>query len=104
MEEGLKRTLLDAKSIGYNGVDASRAGSEAMLRKLEIADAFRPKVKLLGVSAPLPVAKGEVEIGLGPASEILPIEGAQLAGRFPADLLASPPAAPVLKDKGMQPG
>jgi molybdate transport system substrate-binding protein len=130
MDDGLKRTLLNAKSIGYNGVGASRAGSEAMLRKLGIADAVQPKIKLLDVSAPVAVAKGEVEIGLGPISEILPIEGAQLAGPFPADLqsylvfsagvstesknaeaatalikfLASPAAAPVLKDKGMQPG
>lgn len=130
MDEGLRRTLLNAKSIGYNGVGASRAGIEAMLRKLGIADAVQSKIKLLGVSAPVAVAKGEVEIGLGPVSEILPIEGAQLAGPFPADLqsylvfsaglstesknaeaatalikfLASPAATPVLKEKGMQPG
>ncbi|HEY2528606.1 MAG TPA: molybdate ABC transporter substrate-binding protein [Xanthobacteraceae bacterium] len=129
-DEGLKRALLNAKSIGYNGVGASRAASEAMLRKLGIADAIQPKIKLLGGSAPVAVANGEVEIGLGPVSEILPIEGAQLAGPFPSDLqsylvfsagvstesknqeaatvlikfLASPAAAPVLKDKGMQPG
>jgi molybdate transport system substrate-binding protein len=129
-DEGLKRTLLKAKSIGYNGVGASRAGSEAMLRKLGIANAVQPKIKLLDVSAPVAVAKGEVEIGLGPISEILPIKGAQLAGPFPADLqsylvfsagvstesksadaaialikfLTSPSAAPVLDAKGMQPG
>lgn len=129
-DEALKRTLLNAKSIGYNGVGASRAGSEAMLRKLGIADAVAPKVKLLNESAPLAVAKGEVEIGLGPISEVLPIEGVQLAGPFPADLqsylvftaaastgsknadaakalikfLASPAAAAVLKAKGMEPG
>lgn len=129
-DEALKRTLLNATSIGYNGVGASRAGSEAMLRKLGIADAVQSKIKLVDVSAPLVVAKGEVEIGLSPISEILPIEGVQLAGPFPADLqsylvfsaavsaasknadaakalikfLASPAATSVLKAKGMEPG
>jgi molybdate transport system substrate-binding protein len=129
-DEALKRTLLGAKSIGYNGVGASRAGCEAMLRKLGIADAVQTKIKLLDMSAPVAVAKGEVEIGLSPVSEILPTEGAQLAGPFPADLqsylvfpaavstvsknadaakalikfLASPAAAAVLAAKGMQPG
>jgi hypothetical protein len=35
-----------------------------MLRKLGIADAVQSKIKVLDVSAPLVVAKGEVEIGL----------------------------------------
>jgi molybdate transport system substrate-binding protein len=129
-DEALRRTLVDAKSIGYNGVGASRAGSEAMLRKLGIADAVAPKIKLLDVSAPVAVARGEVEIGLGPISEILPVAGVQLAGAFPADVqsylvfaaavssaskyadaakalikfLTSPAAPPVLKAKGMEPG
>jgi molybdate transport system substrate-binding protein len=126
----LKRTLLNAKSIGYNGVGASRAGTETMLAKLGIADQVKSKVKLLDVSAPIAVAKGDVEIGLGPVSEVLPVAGAQLAGPYPADLqsylvftagvssasknadaakalikfLAGPAAAPVLKSKGMEPG
>lgn len=129
-DEALKRTLLNAKSIGYNGVGASRAGCEAMLHKLGIADVVQPKIKLLDVSAAVAVAKGDVEVGLGPVSEILPIDGVQLAGPFPADLqsylvlsagvstgsknaeagtalikfLASPAATPVFEAKGLQPG
>jgi molybdate transport system substrate-binding protein len=129
-DEALKRMLLNAKSIGYNGVGASRAGSEAMLHKLGIADAVQSKIKLLDGSAPVAVAKGDVEVGLSPVSEILPIEGAQLAGPFPTDLqsylmfsagvstgsrnaeagtalikfLASPAATLVFEAKGMQPG
>jgi molybdate transport system substrate-binding protein len=129
-DEGLKRTLLAAKSVGFNGVGASRGGCEAMLRKLGIAEAMAPKIKLLDKSAPVAVAEGEVEIGLGPISEILPVEGVQLAGPFPADVqsylvfsaavssaskdadaakalikfLTSPAAPPVLKTKGMEPG
>jgi molybdate transport system substrate-binding protein len=129
-EDALKRTLLNAKTIGYNGAGASRAGNEAMLKKLGIADAVQPKIKLLNVSAPLAVAKGEVEIGLGPVSEVLPVQGVQFAGPFRAGVqsylvfdaavaaasknadaakafikfLVSPAAPPVLKTKGMEPG
>jgi molybdate transport system substrate-binding protein len=129
-DRALKRTLLNAISIGYNGVGASRASSEAMFSKLGIADTLKPKIKLLDVSAPEAVAKGEVEIGLGPVSEILLVAGADLAGPYPSDLqsylvfsaavasasknakagnllikfLAAPAAAPVLKTKGMEPG
>jgi molybdate transport system substrate-binding protein len=129
-DETLKRTLLNAKSIGFNGVGASRAGIEAMFNKLDIADALKPKVKLVDVSAPIAVAKGDVEVGLGPVSEILPIAGTEVAGPFPADVqsylvftagvssgsknadaakalikfLTAPAAAAVLKSKGMEPG
>jgi molybdate transport system substrate-binding protein len=128
-DEALKRALLDAKSIGYNGSGASRAGNEAMFRQLGIAAAVQPKVKLLEVSAPIAVDRGEVELGLGPISEILPVTGVQFAGPFPADIqsylvlaagvssgskngnaaktfiefLTSPEAASVIKAKGMEP-
>jgi molybdate transport system substrate-binding protein len=128
--DALKRMLLDATSIGFNGVGASRAGIEAMMAKLGIADALKAKIRLLDKSAPLAVATGEVEVGLGPVSEILPVAGVQLAGAFPAELqsylvfaagvasaskqsdpakalikaLTAPAAAAVLKAKGMQPG
>lgn len=126
----LKLALLNAKSIGYNGVGASRAAIEAIIDKLGIADELKPKIKLLNESTPIVVARGEVEMGLSPISEILPIAGAQLAGPIPADLqsyvvfsagvssasknasaarllvdfLRSPAATPVLKTKGMEPG
>lgn len=129
-DAALKQALLNAKSIGYNGVGASRASIEAMINKLGIADELKPKIKLLDESAPIVVAKGEVDMGLSPISEVLPIAGAQLAGPLPADLqsyvvfsagvssgsknasaarllvdfLKSPAATPVLKTKGMEPG
>jgi molybdate transport system substrate-binding protein len=126
----LKRTLLNAKSIGFNGQGASRAGIEAMFAKLGIADDVKPKIKLLDVSAPVAAAKGDVELALSPVSEIVAVSGAQLAGPVPADVqsylvlsgavaadsenagaakalikfLTAPSAATVLKAKGMEPG
>jgi molybdate transport system substrate-binding protein len=128
--DALKQTLLKATSIGFNGQGASRAGTEAMFEKLGIADAIKPKIKLLQNSAPLSAAKGEVELALSPISEIIGVPGAELAGAVPADyqsylilagavsatgsnadsakelikFLTGPSASPVLKLKGMEPG
>ncbi len=128
--DALKRSLLNAKSIGFNGQGASRAGIEGMFAKLGIADDVKPKIKLVEVSAPVAVAKGDVELALSPISEVIPVSGAQLAGPVPADyqsylvlsgavaadsknagaakalikFLTAPAAAAVLKAKGMEPG
>jgi molybdate transport system substrate-binding protein len=128
--DALKRALLDAKSIGFNGQGASRAGVEAMFAKLGVADAVKPKIKLLTTSAPEAVAKGEVEVGFSPVSEVLAVSGAQLAGPVPAEyqsylvlsggvaagspnadaakalikFLTAPAALSVIKAKGMEPG
>jgi molybdate transport system substrate-binding protein len=128
--EAFKHTLLDAKSIGFNGQGASRAATEAVLVKLGIADDLKPKIKLLQTTASEGVVKGDVEVGLGPISEILASPGAELVGPLPSDLqwylvltagvstasknadaakalikfLTAPGAVPVLKAKGMEPG
>jgi molybdate transport system substrate-binding protein len=128
--DAFKRTLLNAKSIGFNGQGASRSTFEALFTKLGIADELKSKITLLTTGAPEGVAKGVVEIGLGPMSETLAEPGAELAGPLPADIqsylvftagvsaaskdaeaanalikfLAAPAAASVLKAKGMEPG
>lgn len=128
--DALKRALLDAKSIGFNGGGASRAGIEAIFAKLGIADALKPKIKLLTVSAPEAAAKHEVELALSPVSEIIAVPEAQLAGALPAEdqsylvlsgavsaaskapaqsealmkFLTAPSALPALKANGMEPG
>ncbi|HEX3936198.1 MAG TPA: extracellular solute-binding protein [Xanthobacteraceae bacterium] len=128
--DALKRALLNAKTIGFNGQGASRAGIEAMFAKLGIAEDLKPKIKLLQTSAPVAVASGEVEMALSPISEVVAVSGAQLAGPVPAEyqsylvlsgavaadsknaaasgalikFLTAPSAAPVLKAKGMEPG
>jgi molybdate transport system substrate-binding protein len=128
--EALKRTLLNTKSIGFNGQGQSRAGIEAIFAKLGIADDLKPKIVLLQNSAPVSVANGEVELALSPISEVVAVLGAELAGPVPADyqsylalvgavasgssnaeaakalikFLTAPAAAPVLAAKGMEPG
>ena len=128
--EAFKKMLLNAKSIGFNRQGASRAASEAIFAKLGIAGDIKSKIKLLQTTASEGVVKGEVEVGLGPASEILAASGAELVGLFPKELqwylilhagvavaskntsaaellidfLKSPAGAAVLKSKGMKPG
>jgi len=126
----VKQALLNAKSIGFNGQGASRAGFEALFAKLGMTDVLAPKIKLLQTGAPEGVARGEVELGLGPVSEIIPTPGVQVAGFLPAEIqsylvltaaisasskeaaaaqnfikfLTAPSALPVLTAKGMDQG
>ncbi len=128
--DALRRALLNAKSVGFNGKGASRTAIEAILAKLGIADALKPKIKLLTINAPEAVAQHEVELALSPISLIFAAPGAQLAGALPAEdqwyltlsgavsaastassqskalikFLTGPSAVPVLKSNGMEPG
>jgi molybdate transport system substrate-binding protein len=132
--EALKNALLAAKSIVY--ADPAKGGASGVyfarvIDQLGIAEQLKPKTILVpGAQAADVVAKGEAEIGVGQASEIVPVSGAQLVGPLPGELgsmtlftaaigagskqteaakslilfLTGPDAAPVLKAKGFQPG
>jgi len=132
--EAFKQTLLSARSISYadpakgglSGVVASRA-----IERLGIAEQMKAKTTLVpGAQSPDLVAKGEVELGIAQASEIVPIAGIQLVGPLPGELgsmtlftggvgaetqsaaaakafidfLSGPEAAPHFKSKGFQTG
>lgn len=131
--DALKRTLLAVKSIVY--ADPAKGGASGVyfakvLDRLGIADQMRAKTLLVpGAQAAEVVAKGEAEMGVAQASEIVPIAGAQLVGPLPGDLnnvtsfaaglgpaskdpaaakaliqhLTGPVGAGVLKSKGMDP-
>jgi molybdate transport system substrate-binding protein len=132
--EAFKKTLLSARSISYadpakgglSGVVASKA-----IERLGIAEQMKAKTTLVpGAQSPDLVAKGEVELGIAQASEIVPVAGVQLVGPLPGDLgsltlftggvgadtpsaaaakafiefLSGPEAAPHFKSKGFQTG
>jgi molybdate transport system substrate-binding protein len=129
--DSMKRTLLAAKSITYAEDGASRGYVERMMDRLGIAAQMKPKILLTHGSgaATASVAEGKTEIVLTLASEILPVKGIVLAGTLPAELqgyvnfaagtspqaankeaalavmrfLTSPDAAPVYREKGMEP-
>jgi molybdate transport system substrate-binding protein len=88
--DALKRTLLAGKSIVY--ADPAKGGASGVhfakvLEKLAIADQMKSKTILVPrAQAAEVVSKGEAELGVAMASEIVPITGAQLVGPLPGDL------------------
>ena len=128
--EAFKRTLLAAKSIAYS-TGPSGVYITSLFQRLGIADELKPKVKQLqGVPIGEVVARGDAEIGFQQVGEILPVAGIELLGPLPADIqritvfsaglhvgaqqpdaatalvkfFTSPAAAPVIREKGMEPG
>jgi molybdate transport system substrate-binding protein len=132
--DALKRTLLAAKSIVY--ADPAKGGASGVyfahvIDQLGIGDKLKAKTILVpGAQSGDVVAKGEAEIGVAQASEIVPVAGAQLVGPLPGEFasmtlftaaigagskapeaaksliqfLTGSTAAPVFKAKGFQPG
>jgi molybdate transport system substrate-binding protein len=129
-----KQTLLAAKSIVY--ADPAKGGASGVyfahvVDQLGIADQIKAKTILVpGAQSGDVVARGEAEIGVAQASEIVPVAGAQLVGPLPGEFasttlftaaigagskvpeaaksliqfLTGSTAAPVFKAKGFQPG
>jgi molybdate transport system substrate-binding protein len=86
--ESFKQALLSAKSLTYATAGASAAPFEALVDKLGIAVQVKPKYNLRETASQVGevVANGNVEIGVAPVSEILPVKGVELVGAFPADV------------------
>jgi molybdate transport system substrate-binding protein len=83
--EALRRTLLQARSIGYSD-GPSGAYVAGLLAKLGIAEAVAAKAKLTSGPVAELVARGEAELGMQQIIAILPVAGAQLVGPLPAEL------------------
>ena len=89
-EAGLKRALIEAKSVTF--MDPSRGTSgkhfdEVVLPKLGIRDAVRAKAKLgEGGMIAENVASGEIEIAFQQMTELLPVAGVTIAGPLPPSL------------------
>jgi molybdate transport system substrate-binding protein len=125
--EAFKRTLLNAKSIGYLEGGLTGTYLKALYERLGIAENMKSKHQnTRGAEA---VAKGEVELGVTQMSEILYQKGAELAGPLPSQIqnytnfvasvsasakqpdaakallkyLASSDAARVIKTHGLEP-
>lgn len=131
-----KNTMLIAKSISY--ADPAKGGGSGIqvariLKSLGIADAMKPKTKLVpGPESVDLVAAGEVEFALVNTPIIVGKSGVQLIGPIPSELydtkdfafkigvgasaqqgeaaqaliqyLTAPAASPVWKAKGVEPG
>jgi molybdate transport system substrate-binding protein len=128
--EAFKRTLRGAKGIAYAKEGASGVAFAAIVQRLGIADELKAKSRLTatGEEVSAAVVNGDVEFGVLPLSEILPVKDAQVGAVFPADVqsyivivggvnaaskqggasralikyLTAPAALPVITAKGME--
>jgi molybdate transport system substrate-binding protein len=88
--DAFKHTLLSARSIVY--ADPAKGGASGVyfarvLDRLGIAQQLKDRTILVpGPQAAEVVAKGDAEIGVAQASEIVPVAGAQLVGPLPGEL------------------
>jgi molybdate transport system substrate-binding protein len=132
--DAFKKTLLAAKSIAYT--NPADGGTSAvyfaeLIKKLGIAEQFRPKTKFVpgGTSSGTLVASGEAELAVQFISELLLSPGVEIAGPLPPEVqsyivisagvskeaadpvtagrlvrfLSSPAVAPVLPEAGLEP-
>jgi molybdate transport system substrate-binding protein len=86
--EALRRTLLQAKSIGYSASESGRYFSGELVRRLGIAGAVLPKSRMIGGGERVgsAIARGEVEVGFQQLSELLPIPGIAHITLLPPEL------------------
>jgi len=84
----LKKTLVEARSISFGTEGASGAYFAALIEKLGIAEALKPKfqLKTSGEAVAQAVARSEAELGVAPATEIIPVAGAEVLGTFPREI------------------
>jgi molybdate transport system substrate-binding protein len=129
--EALKKTLLNAKSVGFNPTGASAKPTYDMFARMGISDAMKPKL-MLDAEAGRPqmnVAAGKTELVISLIPEIQFFPGVDLVGPIPSEFqsyinfaggiataahdaeaakallkfISGPSVAPVLKAKGMEP-
>jgi molybdate transport system substrate-binding protein len=127
--EALKRTLLQARSIGYSD-GPSGAYIADLLGRLGIAEVVQAKTRLTSRPVAEIVAEGEAEVGMQQIVAILPVKGADLVGPLPGELqniivyaaglsvaaqhsadvralinfMATAEVARIIRAKGMEPG
>jgi molybdate transport system substrate-binding protein len=128
--DAFRRALLASSSIAYVGTGITGSNMKRIFEKFGIADEMTAKTKLIsGMTAADAVAAGDAELGFGQISEIVSVNGVELAGPLPADIqvyttfsgavsatskdasaadslmkaLTAPAAVPIIKAKGMEP-
>ncbi|MGP0093837.1 MAG: molybdate ABC transporter substrate-binding protein [Xanthobacteraceae bacterium] len=131
--EAFKRAVLEARSVAYiDPASGGSSGIfvAGLFERLGLAVAVKPKVRLIpGGAVAEHIANGEAELGIHQISEIVPVQGVTLVGPLPAEiqnyttyaagvgaltqngeaaaallkLLSGAAAAPVIRQKGMEP-
>lgn len=82
--DGLKAAMLNARSIAYSDSASGVYIERELLTKLGIEQAMKPKAHMIEKTpVAAVVARGDYELGFQQVSEILPVAGADFAGRLP---------------------
>lgn len=107
--DALRRTLLQAKSIGYSASVSGQYLTTELYQRLGIVDQVLDKSRLIsgGERVGAAVARGELEIGFQQMSELLPVPGidhitplppeVQKVSTFAAGVAASSPDAALAR-------
>ena len=128
--EGLKRALLEARSIAYSASASGTYVSTVLFRQLGVYDQIKDKARRIeSERVGAVVARGDAEIGFQQVSELLPIAGIDYVGPIPAEVqeyavvsagiaaaarepdagrdlvqfLCSPSSAPTIEKTGLEP-
>ena len=126
----LKETLLHAKSVAYSDSASGVYVQNELFKRLGLEDQIRPKATMVPkIPVASVVANGDYELGFQQVSELLPVPGITFVGKIPTSVqsitrfaagipvgaqhpaeakalleyLASPEAAPVVTQTGLDP-
>ncbi|BBU30902.1 ABC transporter substrate-binding protein [Burkholderia sp. THE68] len=85
--EGLKETLLRAKSVAYSDSASGVYIERELFKRLGIEEQMKQKAKMIPrIPVASVVASGDYEIGFQQVSELLPVKGATFVGKIPESL------------------
>lgn len=82
--DGLKKTLLDAKSIAYSDSASGVYIEDQLFKRLGIEDQLKPKSKMIPkIPVGSVVASGDYQLGFQQVSELLPVPGVSFVAKIP---------------------
>jgi molybdate transport system substrate-binding protein len=82
--EGLKKTLLDAKSVAYSDSASGVYIEDQLFKRLGIVEQLKPKSKMIPkIPVGSVVATGDYQLGFQQVSELLPVPGVSFVAKIP---------------------
>ncbi|SAL89033.1 extracellular solute-binding protein [Caballeronia arvi] len=85
--DGLKQTLLHAKSIAYSDSASGVYIERELFKRLGIEDQVKARAKMIPkIPVASVVANGDYEVGFQQVSELLPVKGAAFVGKIPESM------------------
>lgn len=82
--DGLKKTLLDAKSVAYSDSASGVYIEEQLFKRMGIEDQLKPKSRMIPkIPVGSVVATGDYQLGFQQVSELLPVPGVSFVAKIP---------------------